>query len=261
MILLPVDDEQCRRIERAVARFSASWSAISDDRSATARKMVILCELIGGRSRTVSVLGLRDNTLDNYRHGRTEPRYSALEALARVAGVPVSLLAHDWQCADGELRIIMPPVTAEPRDGFRGFAEPPRDRGTGWSDGKVQPLPTDQEARNRFLAALPQGFLAGLDLNPADLLVVRAAGSSMSPTIPDGAPMLVDTADRALTDGCIYLFRTESDLLVRRVQRQPDGSLDLIADNARRYRSRSLAPEALEALDIAGRVRAVTALL
>ncbi len=103
--------------------------------------------------------------------------------------------------------------------------------------------------------------MAGLGLNPADLLVVRATGDSMAPTIPDGAPMLVDTADRALTDGCIYVFRTENDLLLRRIQRQPDGSLDLIADNARRYRSRSLAPEALEALDIMGRVRAVTALL
>jgi hypothetical protein len=85
MILLPINDDQHRRVERAVAKFSASWSTISPERGATALKMLVLCELIGGRGRAVKALGLRDNTIDNYRHGRTEPRYSALEVLARVA--------------------------------------------------------------------------------------------------------------------------------------------------------------------------------
>jgi hypothetical protein len=265
MLLLPITDEQHRRVERAIRRFSPSWPAISAERRATAMKTLVLCEMIGGRSRTVDALGLRDNTLDNYRHGRTEPRYSALETLAKVAEVPVALLAHDWRYEEGRLQIVPVAAPVQPPRMASGFAEPGSDDTPIWGaetvSGPVSEAERERVARDRFLAGLPEGFLASLDLDRAALRIFRAVGDGMVPTIPDRAPMLVDTADHALTDGCIYLFRTEGDLLVRRVQRQPDGSLELIADNARRYRSRSVATDAQQALAVVGRVRAVTALL
>lgn len=166
----------------------------------------------------------------------------------------------------GQLHIAPVSMNGSPGFATGGFAEPPNGGGSGWSDdmgleGAIDEAGEDA-ARDRFLAALPQGFLAGLKLQAASLRVVRAAGDSMAQTIADGAPMLVDTGDRLLTDGCIYVFGTDGDdRLVRRVQRQLDGSLDLIADNGRRYRSRTVAADAVEALDVVGRVRAVTALL
>lgn len=64
-----------------------------------------------------------------------------------------------------------------------------------------------------------------------DLLIVYATGDSMFPTIQDKEPLLVNTIDKSLTDGFIYIIRNGENFWVKRIQRQLDGSLLLISDN------------------------------
>lgn len=64
-----------------------------------------------------------------------------------------------------------------------------------------------------------------------DLIIVYAAGDSMMPTIKDKEPLLVNTNDKSLTDGFIYVIRSGENFWVKRIQRQLDGSLLLISDN------------------------------
>ncbi|RSN84445.1 helix-turn-helix domain-containing protein [Acinetobacter baumannii] len=64
-----------------------------------------------------------------------------------------------------------------------------------------------------------------------DLIIVYATGDSMFPTIQDKEPLLINTIDKSLTDGFIYVIRTGEHFWVKRIQRQIDGSILLISDN------------------------------
>ncbi len=84
--------------------------------------------------------------------------------------------------------------------------------------------------------------------------VLFAKGDSMSPTIVDGTPMFVGVRDRKLEDGRVYLFDVGEELIVRRVQRLPHGSLELLPDNLERYRPQHVLKDSLADLKVVGRV-------
>ena len=61
--------------------------------------------------------------------------------------------------------------------------------------------------------------------------IIRVAGESMEPTIPDGCSVLIDTAGTELRDGKIYLISSEDELLVRRAIRDPEAGWLPLSDN------------------------------
>ncbi len=79
--------------------------------------------------------------------------------------------------------------------------------------------------------AFRKDWLSRNGLHAKDLLIVYAMGDSMLPTIQDKEKLLVNSADKELTDGFIYVIRNHENYWVKRVQRQFDGSLLLISDN------------------------------
>ncbi|ENX33919.1 hypothetical protein F889_02583 [Acinetobacter colistiniresistens] len=79
--------------------------------------------------------------------------------------------------------------------------------------------------------AFRKDWLSKHGLYAKDLLIVYAKGDSMLPTIQDKEKLLVNSADKELTDGFIYVIRNHENYWVKRVQRQFDGSLLLISDN------------------------------
>lgn len=257
---LPVNGELRHRIERALARFSPSWEGRDAARRAVALKMLILCELAGGRLRVVDALGLNDNTLDNYRHGKTEPRHSTLNMMAELAEVPIEYLGNDWSVEEGVIHFAFPEIPPG------GFSEP----NPVWNaaDRILIPAYEDEaaglpplEPRDTTWAAMPQSFWAKLSADPENIRVVSARGDSMSPTIVDGAPMFVDISDRKLEDGRVYLFDVGEELIVRRVQRLPHGSLELLPDNLERYRPQHVLKDNLADLKVVGRVCAASRVL
>ncbi|UIK06409.1 S24 family peptidase [Neorhizobium galegae] len=257
---MPVNGELRHRIERALARFSPSWEGRDAARRAVALKMLILCELAGGRLRVVDALGLNDNTLDNYRHGKTEPRHSTLNMMAELAEVPIEYLGNDWSVEDGIIHFAPPEIPPA------GFSEP----SPVWdlADRVVIPAYKDETAGQPPLerddatwAAIPRGFWAKLSVDPGNMRVVSARGDSMSPTIVDGTPMFVDISDCKLEDGRVYLFDVGEELIVRRVQRLPHGSLELLPDNLERYRPQHVPKDNLADLKVVGRVCAASRIL
>lgn len=92
----------------------------------------------------------------------------------------------------------------------------------------------------------------GLDPKQAGLLTAR--GDSMSPTIPDGSLMLVDLrkGDQPRT-GLIYVIVLDGELLVKRISRNVDKTIDLISDNPL-YPVQKIAQVDFDKLFIAGRV-------
>lgn len=97
-------------------------------------------------------------------------------------------------------------------------------------------------------------FLRDLGATPNQCSVIRADGDSMHPTIPDGSLLVIDHSQASLHDGCIYVLGVADDLLVKRVRRMLDGSIDLISDNQKYYPVQSLAADRLSDLRIVGRV-------
>ncbi len=79
--------------------------------------------------------------------------------------------------------------------------------------------------------AFRKDWLARQGYHAKDLMIVYATGDSMFPTIQDKDPLLVNTVDKSLGDGFIYVIRTGENFWVKRIQRQLDGSILLISDN------------------------------
>ncbi|MDH5637737.1 MAG: S24 family peptidase, partial [Nitrospinota bacterium] len=71
-----------------------------------------------------------------------------------------------------------------------------------------------------------------LRLPVGGLVVVRARGDSMEPTIDEGDILLVDSSQERLTDGGIFVILRGEDLVVKRIQTTADGFL-LVSDNQR----------------------------
>lgn len=67
--------------------------------------------------------------------------------------------------------------------------------------------------------------------------------------------MLVDTSKTDVRSGFIYVFDIDGDLVVKRIERLPDGTFDLISDN-RNYPTRNLSRETVTHMTVIGRVYA-----
>jgi phage repressor protein C with HTH and peptisase S24 domain len=59
-----------------------------------------------------------------------------------------------------------------------------------------------------------------------------ATGSSMIPTILDGALLLVDTSRKELTESAIYVIRINEYLFAKRIHLHHSGKIDIISDNS-----------------------------
>ncbi|MFN3879836.1 MAG: helix-turn-helix transcriptional regulator [Nitrincola lacisaponensis] len=88
----------------------------------------------------------------------------------------------------------------------------------------------DHEQPSRRLA-FRHKWLRYRGLNEKDLVLVFAKGDSMEPTIEDNNTLMIDTSQRELNDGAIYVIRSNDHLIVKRVQRLLNQAVLLISDN------------------------------
>lgn len=67
---------------------------------------------------------------------------------------------------------------------------------------------------------------------PNNLRIITGYGDSMQPTFNDGDPLLIDVGVTDIRVDGVYVLERESELFIKRVQRQPlDGTLKVISDN------------------------------
>ena len=76
----------------------------------------------------------------------------------------------------------------------------------------------------------------------SNLKLISAYGDSMAGTFEDGDVILVDVGVTAVDRDGVYVYSRDDELLVKRLQREDDGSLTVISDNPR-YRDRHIARE------------------
>jgi phage repressor protein C with HTH and peptisase S24 domain len=99
----------------------------------------------------------------------------------------------------------------------------------------------------------PRRYLDRLQLAPDDVALLEQSGDAMETTIGNGALMMLNLRRREISDGAIIAARVGGELMVKRVQREPDGAVQLLSDNGK-YGAIKLLPEAVRLLDVLGRV-------
>lgn len=101
--------------------------------------------------------------------------------------------------------------------------------------------------------AFDRQFLRDRGASPETCTVIRAKGDSMSPTIPDGSLLIVDHSQQDIAHGYITVIGIGNDLLVKRIRRRLDGTVELISDN-QAYAPEVIGSDRLEHLRVVGRV-------
>jgi len=98
-------------------------------------------------------------------------------------------------------------------------------------------------------------------LKPEALVTVPVAGDSMAPTIPDGASVTINTAETALRNGKPHAIDYMGEFFIKRLFRQPDGSVMVRSDNPdkTRHPDWAIPPEHGDALRILGAPVAISA--
>jgi len=215
------------------------------DESAIRSRVAAAIEVGGGLAAMVKKTGIPRGTLEKYVARTSAPSFANAARIAFAAGVSLEQVAYSPTVAleYGAAKVASDPdslVTIPRYDQVRPSA--------GHGAAVISEAPSTRIAfERRWLTEL------GIQISAA--LILPCQGDSMEPTIKNGAPMLIDASVREIRNGFIYVFDVSGDLMVKRIERLPDGTINLISDNAK-YPPRNLAQHEVERMTIIGRVHA-----
>jgi phage repressor protein C with HTH and peptisase S24 domain len=185
------------------------------------------------------LIGVSDNAIYKWLSGRGQPSVANLVALAKASKVSVEWLATGQENAD----VKRPPRrSTDPDDLFYvpRYDQAPTVRG--------ELLRSEQMVD--YLAFKKDWVRSRFNADPRNLLLIEVIGDAMAPTLEDSDLMLVDFSEPRFRHDGIYVLRRENELEVKRLQRRPDGTLNIISDNSI-YESSIVASDSLH---IFGRV-------
>jgi phage repressor protein C with HTH and peptisase S24 domain len=163
------------------------------------------------------IIGVSDNAIYKWLSGRGQPSVANLVALAKAAKVSLEWLATGHESEVNKLSL-------HHRNEHEDFTYPPRYDANGRAS-----LRSEQVVD--YLAFKTEWVRTRLNAEPRNLLLIEALGDSMSPTLEDRDLLLADLGERRFRHDGIYVLRRENVLEVKRLQRRPDGSLNIICDN------------------------------
>lgn len=180
--------------------------------------------------------GMGDSTFRNILNGGM-PRLDNLLRISNAAGVSVEWLATGKEPAKSDSNFeeefaLIPGYNVQVAAGHGSLV--------------------GDESPSRELA-FRRKWLRYRGLHEQDLALVFAKGDSMEPTISDNETVMVDTSEKKLRDGHIYVIRNGDHLLVKRIQTLWNDGVQLLSDN-KEYPPQEIANEDMEALQVIGKV-------
>lgn len=191
-------------------------------------------------------IGMPRRTLGDQISMKGDPKLSFLTAVSAATGKPIAWLAgEDEHPSKSGVDAVLGSPPSDNLLPIPVFHDVRPSAGAG---------STPVSERSTSVMAFDQQWLRDLGVNPVYATILFAEGDSMYPTIPNGSPMLVDTSRTEIMNGCIYVFNVDGDLMVKRIERLLDGSIDLISDNKERYPTRNINRDRLAQMTIVGRV-------
>lgn len=181
--------------------------------------------------------GLSEGAIRSYMSGETYPTLDRLEQIATAAGVPALWLAFGQEERqqpghDDGMYSYVPLYDARCSAGHGC-----------WTEG----------ARVLTMLAFTSYSLRKKGLEVAKLSAVRVDGDSMEGLLSDGDTVMIDHSRNALEGEAVYVIRLDDHLYAKRLQRQFDGSIQIISEN-KAYQTMVVPREHLADLEIIGRV-------
>jgi phage repressor protein C with HTH and peptisase S24 domain len=194
------------------------------------RRLRLIMQQFGSVADLARAVGVSDNAIYKWVSGRGQPSMMSLVNLSKAAGVSVEWLAtgRGAPTKSRSDQVADPPVAA----GLSRNSSPTAsDRGSAQNQQVVD-----------YLSFRPDWLQRALKLDLRNMALVEVVGDSMSPTVDGGDVVLVDLRETRFRHDGIYVLHTEVDLAVKRLQRQPDGTLMMRNDNPA-YESYAVKPE------------------
>lgn len=183
---------------------------------------------------------IRESSIRGYLSG-SMPGVDKAAALARAANVNLEWLATGY----GEMR----PGDVANSDSLEDeFAMVPGyNIQVAAGDGA---LPGPENATRKL--AFRHKWLRFRGLRVKNLALVFAKGDSMEPTIDDNNTVMIDTSQKELRDGAIYVIRTNDHLIIKRIQTRLGNQVLLISDN-KAYPAIEVSMDEANDLEVIGR--------
>ena len=243
-------------ILKAVSKYQHYWTDLSEDEVSLAHLITEMTEVVGGRSETTRIMDVAGTTLDNYRQGKTQPKYLEFIRLseaaekqgyksqdayhAKIKELPENLAA----ISDGLKRIRETKAKNKPLLELSTKAKniiPYYEIQAHAGSGGIEPI---QDIKNYI--TFDQTWLDRNVMASSMLGMLDVNGDSMDPTLRNGDIILVDmnetNAKSSLKEGGIFAFSLYGDFKVKRLQPLADGSLSIISDN-QHYQTETISPE------------------
>lgn len=197
-------------------------------------------------SSLAEAVGKSRQSVNYWMSGRNEPSAETLAQIAEFLETS-ALWLKTGEVAGPQSDILRPQGNSAP-DGY--VRVPVFDVSAGCGS---RPAPADDIVSGYLDVA--SWFLRGLPgvVTTAHINVVPSSGDSMEPTIASTALCLVDRSQNEIRREGIYCLRADDVLLIKRVQRNLDGTITLLSDNPR-YPPQCVSPDVLERTVIIGRV-------
>ncbi len=200
-------------------------------------------EMVGSGDNLAKKAGIPRRTLETYLAGKSEPKALRLAAIIEASGVSAIWLLT------GKGPVMPGSTTASAEDMNDEFALIP---GYNIEVAAGEGVFPSEEKQTRKLA-FRHRWLRYRGLSPENLVLVFARGDSMEPTISNNNTLMIDTTQRDLNDGQIYVIRTDGHLIVKRIQKLWNKGILLLSDN-KEYKEQQVEPGEADDLEVIGRV-------
>lgn len=169
-----------------------------------------------------SKTGFSRSSLQAWEAGEREPKLDNLYDLANLYGV------HPWQLLSGESLSSSDNIEPQPDTFDDDYVYiPAYDIEVSAGHGSV--CFTDAEPHKHL--AFRQRWITARGLQADALAALFTRGDSMTPTIPEGAAVIIDQTRNQALDGKVYVIRIDDRHYVKRTQWLIGGGLRLISDN------------------------------
>ena len=193
------------------------------------QRIATAASLVGGKKRLSKDAGISESHLYRCIRGTSATTIEPLLAIAKAADVSLEWLLTgqgDMQHTD---------VTT-----------------TAGSLINVTPLRIKGKQSHRVLT-ISELWLDQHQLSQDGLRYCISESNSMSPTIPSGSTLFIDTLDFRLSEGGVYAFLHTGNLMIRRLQWADASSIWMLTDNPA-FQATLLNTSQLKKSDILGRV-------
>ena len=184
------------------------------------RRLRLIMQQFGSVADLAKAVGVSDNAIYKWVSGRGQPGMSSLVNLAKAAGVSVEWLAT----GQGSTKILLDHARTPENSIF--YSTPSHALALPGAGAVLESAQVVD-----YLHFHENWFQRNFGLDAARAVLIEARGDSMAPTIDEGDLCLVDLGEGRFKHDGLYALRDGVDLAVRRLQREPDGSLMVLSDN------------------------------